>query len=113
MYLLWMESIHFFLLQVQMERRNSNQSSKWLGILAASMRKIKPGDVMEARQRVYLPVSVAESKISNRFDTIPSGTLNPNADEIDYLRRLVMCKDSAIIVLNKPPETACQGKLAC
>ncbi|KAK4768566.1 hypothetical protein SAY87_003707 [Trapa incisa] len=75
-----------------MERRNSNQSSKWLGILAASMRKIKPGDVMEARQRVYLPVSVAESKISNRFDTIPSGTLNPNADEIDYLRRLVMYK---------------------
>ncbi|KAK4754229.1 hypothetical protein SAY87_002333 [Trapa incisa] len=96
---------------VQMECRNSNQSSQWPGILAASMRKIKPGEVMEAGQRVYLPVSVAESKISKRFDTIPSGTLNPNADEIDYLRRLVMYKDSAIIVLNKPPRLPVKGNL--
>ncbi|KAK4764668.1 hypothetical protein SAY86_025758 [Trapa natans] len=66
---------------------------------------------MEAGQRVYLPVSVAESKISKRFDTIPSGTLNPNADEIDYLRRLVMYKDSAIIVLNKPPRLPVKGNL--
>lgn len=47
---------------------------------------------MERGARVYIPVSVAESKISKRFDTIPSGTLNPNADEIDYLQRLVKYK---------------------
>lgn len=54
--------------------------------------QIRPSDVMEVGARVYVPVSVAESKISKRFDIIPSGTLNPNADEIAYLRRLVKYK---------------------
>ena len=47
---------------------------------------------MEAGTRIYLPVSVAEMRISKRFDTIPSGTLHPNADEIEYLQRLVKYK---------------------
>ncbi|XP_031386845.1 RNA pseudouridine synthase 3, mitochondrial [Punica granatum] len=96
---------------VQIECPTSNRSSPGLEREAASMRKIRPHEVMEAGQRVYLPVSVAESKISKRFDTIPSGTLYPNADEIDYLRRLVMYKDSAIIVLNKPPRLPVKGNL--
>jgi len=49
---------------------------------------------MEVGARVYVPVSVAESRISKRFDTIPSGTLCPNADEIEYLQRLVKYKAS-------------------
>lgn len=61
--------------------------------------------------RVYIPVSVAESRISKRFDTIPSGTLHPNADEIEYLQRLVKYKDSAILVLNKPPKLPVKGNL--
>lgn len=61
--------------------------------------------------RVYVPVSVAETKISKRFDSIPSGTLYPNADEIEYLQRLVKYKDSAIIVLNKPPKLPVKGSL--
>ncbi|XP_050377127.1 RNA pseudouridine synthase 3, mitochondrial isoform X2 [Argentina anserina] len=68
------------------------------------MRKIRPSEVMEEGARVYVPVSIAESKVSRRFDCIPSETLYPNADEIDYLQRLVKYKDSAIIVLNKPPK---------
>ncbi|XP_020541305.1 RNA pseudouridine synthase 3, mitochondrial isoform X2 [Jatropha curcas] len=56
------------------------------------MRKIKPSDVMEVGARVLIPVSVAETRISKRFDTIPSGTLYPNADEIEYLQRLVKYK---------------------
>lgn len=42
--------------------------------------------------RIYVPVSVAESRIPKRFDVIPSGTLCPNADEIEYLQRLVKYK---------------------
>ncbi|GMP92066.1 hypothetical protein CsSME_00042453 [Camellia sinensis var. sinensis] len=66
---------------------------------------------MEVGARVYIPVSVAESRISKRFDTIPSGTLHPNADEIEYLQRLVKYKDSAILVLNKPPKLPVKGNL--
>lgn len=54
--------------------------------------QIKPNEVMEVGARVYVPVSVAETRISKRFDSIPSGTLYPNADEIEYLQRLVMYK---------------------
>uniref|UniRef100_A0A803PP04 Pseudouridine synthase RsuA/RluA-like domain-containing protein n=1 Tax=Cannabis sativa TaxID=3483 RepID=A0A803PP04_CANSA len=78
---------------------------------ANTMKKIKPNDVMEEGTRVYIPVSVAESRISRRFDTIPSGTLYPNADEIAYLQRLVHYKDSAILVLNKPPRMPVKGHL--
>lgn len=75
------------------------------------MRKIRPSEVMEEGARVYVPVSVAESRISRRFDCIPSETLYPNADEIDYLQRLVKYKDSAIIVLNKPPKLPVKGNV--
>ncbi|XP_057806926.1 RNA pseudouridine synthase 3, mitochondrial [Salvia miltiorrhiza] len=74
-----------------------------------STKKIRPNDIMEVGARVHVPVSVAESKVSKRFDVIPSATLNPNADEIEYIRRLVMYKDSAILVLNKPPNLPVKG----
>ncbi|GMH22000.1 hypothetical protein Nepgr_023843 [Nepenthes gracilis] len=74
--------------------------------------QIKPNEVMEPGARIYIPVSVAESRISKRFDTIPSGTLYPNADEIKYMQRLVMYKDSALIVLNKPPKLPVKGNLS-
>uniref|UniRef100_A0A7N0RHQ0 Pseudouridine synthase RsuA/RluA-like domain-containing protein n=3 Tax=Kalanchoe fedtschenkoi TaxID=63787 RepID=A0A7N0RHQ0_KALFE len=75
------------------------------------VRKISPNDVMEAGARVFIPVSVAESRVSKRFDCIPSATLYPNADEIRYLQRLVLFRDSAIIVLNKPPKLPVKGNL--
>ncbi|CAK8542251.1 unnamed protein product [Lathyrus sativus] len=75
------------------------------------MRKIRPNDVMKPGARVYVPVSIAETRISKRYDAIPSGTLYPNADEIKYLQRLVMYKDSAIILLNKPPKLPVKGNL--
>lgn len=74
--------------------------------------KIKHNEVMKTGSTIYVPVSVAESKISRRFDTIPSGTLCPNADEIEYLQRLVMYKDSALLVLNKPPKVPVKGNMA-
>lgn len=49
---------------------------------------------MKPGARVHVPVSIAETRISKRFDTIPSGTLYPNADEIRYLQRLVIYKAS-------------------
>lgn len=56
--------------------------------------QIKHSEVMEVGAKVYVPVSVAESRVSKRYDTIPSGTLHPNADEIAYLQRLVHYKAS-------------------
>lgn len=47
---------------------------------------------MKTGARIYVPVSVAETRISNRFNSIPTGTLYPNADEIEYLQRLVKYK---------------------
>nr|XP_017215735.1 PREDICTED: RNA pseudouridine synthase 3, mitochondrial isoform X2 [Daucus carota subsp. sativus] len=75
------------------------------------LRKIKHSEVMKTGARIYVPVSVAETRISNRFNSIPTGTLYPNADEIEYLQRLVKYKDSAIIVLNKPPKLPVKGNL--
>ncbi|XP_022997125.1 RNA pseudouridine synthase 3, mitochondrial [Cucurbita maxima] len=75
------------------------------------MRKIRSNEIMETGARVHIPVSVAEMRVSRRFDTIPSGTLHPNADEIKYLQRLVKYKDSAILVLNKPPRLPVKGNL--
>lgn len=54
--------------------------------------QIKHNDVMEPGMKIYIPVSVAESRISKRYDTIPTETLHPNADEIQYLQRLVLHK---------------------
>ena len=57
---------------------------------------------METGARVHIPVSVAEMRVSRRFDTIPSGTLHPNADEIKYLQRLVKYKASIEFNLHSP-----------
>ncbi|KAG6393851.1 hypothetical protein SASPL_144425 [Salvia splendens] len=76
---------------------------------AMSLKKIRPNDIMEVGARVHVPVSVAESKVSKRFDVIPSATQYPNADEIEYVQRLVKYKDSAILVLNKPPNLPVKG----
>lgn len=74
-------------------------------------KKVSCNDVMETGMKIHVPVSIAETRISKRYDTIPTATLYPNADEIEYLQRLVMYKDSAIIVLNKPPKLPVKGNL--
>ncbi|KAG6514762.1 hypothetical protein ZIOFF_025132 [Zingiber officinale] len=80
--------------------------------------QIKHDHVMESGVRIHLPVSVGETKITKRYSTIPTATLNPNADEIEYMKRLVIHKasflflfDSAIFVLNKPPKVPVNGNL--
>ncbi|CAN4082410.1 unnamed protein product [Withania somnifera] len=78
---------------------------------ARLLRKIKHSEVLEVGARVHIPISVAEARISKRYDVIPSGTLYPNADEISYLKRLVFYKDPAILVLNKPPKLPVKGNL--
>ncbi|KAL6975026.1 hypothetical protein U1Q18_023820 [Sarracenia purpurea var. burkii] len=102
---------HFNKDLVQVECLDSKSSYTQNEAQTKPMRKIKHNEAMEAGARVYVPVSVAESRISKRFDTIPSGTLYPNADEIEYLQRLVKYKDSAIVVLNKPPRLPVKGNL--
>ncbi|KAL9247213.1 hypothetical protein vseg_020668 [Gypsophila vaccaria] len=102
---------HFNKGLVQVESSDVKDSTSFQGQKNNSMRKIKHNEVMKAGARIYVPVSIAESRISRRFDHIPCGTLYPNADEIAYLQRLVMYKDSAIIVLNKPPKLPLKGNL--
>ncbi|XP_059645973.1 RNA pseudouridine synthase 3, mitochondrial-like isoform X2 [Cornus florida] len=102
---------HFNKGLVQMECRNLNEPLMEHEGQIKPMRKIKHNEVMEVGMRLHVPVSVAEARISKRFNTIPSGTLYPNADEIEYLQRLVKYKDSAIIVLNKPPKLPVKGNL--
>ncbi|XP_010472724.1 PREDICTED: RNA pseudouridine synthase 3, mitochondrial-like isoform X2 [Camelina sativa] len=91
------------------DRRNASREKKEDG--ARPMRNIKHSEVMQVGDKIWLPVSIAEMRISKRYDTIPSGTLYPNADEIAYLQRLVRFKDSAIIVLNKPPKLPVKGNV--
>ncbi|CAH9079306.1 unnamed protein product [Cuscuta epithymum] len=101
---------HFNKGLVQIECSDINDSSSTVSS-KISLRKIRHHEIMEMGVRVYVPVSIVESKISKRFDIIPSGTLYPNADEIAYLQRLVTYKDSALIVLNKPPKLPVKGSL--
>ncbi|KAJ4845830.1 hypothetical protein Tsubulata_015045 [Turnera subulata] len=129
---------HFNKGLVQMEESSSCRDYSPTQGLIKPMRKVKPGDVIEVGARMYVPVSIAESRVSRRFDTIPSATLYPNADEIKYLQRLVKYKagsnvlfplcssmanilmfycwllifqDSAILVLNKPPKLPVKGNM--
>ncbi|KAF9608200.1 hypothetical protein IFM89_007822 [Coptis chinensis] len=83
---------HFNKGLVQMECSDRIDTSKGEQDLQQSLRKINPNEIMEVGAKIYVPVSVAETKISKRFNVIPSGTLYPNADEIEYLQRLVMYK---------------------
>ncbi|XP_077238564.1 pseudouridine synthase family protein [Tasmannia lanceolata] len=102
---------HFNKGLVQLECSNLNDLSEEKDHQVQCLRKISCNEVMGAGMKIYVPVSVAETKISKRFDTIPTATLYPNADEIEYLQRLVVYKDSAIIVLNKPPKVPMKGNL--
>jgi len=52
---------------------------------------------MKHGARVHVPVSIAETRVSKRYDAIPCGTLYPNADEIKYLQRLVIYKVYAFV----------------
>ncbi|KAD7117167.1 hypothetical protein E3N88_04435 [Mikania micrantha] len=78
---------------------------------AKVLKKIKHNEIMKTGSRILVPVSVAESRISKRYDTIPSASLCPNADEIKYLQRLVIYKDPALLILNKPPKVPVKGNL--
>eukprot|EP00268_Persea_americana_P069484 TRINITY_DN9879_c0_g1_i5.p1 TRINITY_DN9879_c0_g1~~TRINITY_DN9879_c0_g1_i5.p1 ORF type:complete len:296 (+),score=45.35 TRINITY_DN9879_c0_g1_i5:30-890(+) len=102
---------HFNKGLIQLECSGFNDSSQEKVPQMQHLRKVSCNEVMEVGMKIHVPVSVAEAKISKRYDTIPTATLYPNADEIEYLQRLVMYKDSAIIVLNKPPKLPVKGHL--
>ncbi|KAL5703880.1 hypothetical protein ACHQM5_022375 [Ranunculus cassubicifolius] len=102
---------HFNKGLVQMECSDPTQTSNGEQDQAHILKKITPNEVMKVGATLHVPVSLAETKIIKRFDSIPSGTLYPNADEIEYLQRLVMYKDSAIMILNKPPKLPVKGNL--
>ncbi|KMZ73660.1 RNA pseudouridine synthase 3, mitochondrial [Zostera marina] len=102
---------HFNRGLVRMECSKSDQPSSPNQPKIPSMKQVNHDEPMRVGMRLYVSVSIAESKVSRRYDTIPSATLHPNADEINYLRRLVCYSDSALIVINKPPKLPVKGNL--
>ena len=53
---------------------------------------------MEVVMKIHIPASVAETKITKRYDTIPTATLHTNEDEIEYIRWLVIYKAEFLIL---------------
>ncbi|KAL6858973.1 hypothetical protein ACP4OV_017975 [Aristida adscensionis] len=102
---------HFNKRQVFSEYSDHEISSESIQTQKHHLKKIKHNDIMKPGMRIHLPVSVAEAEIRKRYETIPTATLHPNKDEIEYLRRLVIHRDSAILVLNKPPKVPMKGNL--
>ncbi|XP_062195315.1 RNA pseudouridine synthase 3, mitochondrial-like [Phragmites australis] len=102
---------HFNRRMVCSKCHNHEVSAESIRTQKHHLKKIKHNDVMEPGMRIHLPVSVAEGEIKKRYETIPTATLHPNKDEIEYLRRLVIYRDSAILMLNKPPKVPMKGYL--
>ncbi|XP_037468119.1 RNA pseudouridine synthase 3, mitochondrial-like [Triticum dicoccoides] len=102
---------HFNKRQVYTECSDQEVSAEGIWCRKHHLKKIKHSEVMEPGMRIHLAVSVAEAEIKKRYETIPTATLHPNRDEIEYLKRLVIYKDSAILVLNKPPKVPMKGNL--
>uniref|UniRef100_A0A2P2KP19 Ribosomal pseudouridine synthase n=1 Tax=Rhizophora mucronata TaxID=61149 RepID=A0A2P2KP19_RHIMU len=66
------------------------------------LRRVKAKDWMNVGDRIFLPYSIQE---------LPSKKqeCNYKEEEVNFMRSLVLFKDSAIIVVNKPPGMPVQG----
>jgi len=83
------------------------QISRWArtGQLRLDGRRAAPGDRIEAGQTVRVPPQGEEAPAPRRQVQRPA----LNADEIEFVRSLVLHEDRAAFVLNKPPGLATQG----
>ncbi|MEX6725726.1 RluA family pseudouridine synthase [Parapedomonas caeni] len=76
------------------------------GALTVDGHKVGPGDRLQAGQKIVIPaVEVAAAPaIWKKAERRPLAD-----DEVDYARSLVIHRDDAALVLNKPPGLATQG----
>ena len=84
-----------------------NSVSRWArtGQLRLDGKRAGPGDRVEAGQIVRVPP--ADPAAETRLAKPPPTTLSP--DEIAYVNEMVIHRDPAAIVVNKPPGLATQG----
>lgn len=73
------------------------------------LKRVSADKMMEPGTKLYLPGTVCKAKSPKKDSPVKKETFSPNADEIEYLQSLEIYKDSAIIVLNKPPGLPVQG----
>ncbi|KAL7617233.1 hypothetical protein Lser_V15G02906 [Lactuca serriola] len=76
------------------------------------LKRIKHNEVMKKGSTIYVPVSIAESRISKRFDTIPTASLSPN----EVMKKFNICKDFSCTrfcsTCSEPPKVPLKGNLA-
>ncbi|KAM7470467.1 hypothetical protein LguiA_008650 [Lonicera macranthoides] len=85
----------------QVRREPANISSCDHGV-HARVRRVSAKDTMELGDRIFLPITVQELP-SEKAECLC------NAEELKFLHSLELYKDSAIIVVNKPPGLPVQG----
>ncbi len=85
-----------------------NLVSRWArtGQLRVDGRRATPGDRLEAGQEIRVPPADIANAASGRPQRV-SAPLSP--DLIDFAQSLVIHKDEAALVINKPPGLATQG----
>jgi len=85
-----------------------NQVSRWArtGQLRLDGRRAAPGDRIEAGQQIRVPPAEAPAPSESR----PKRARPPlSADEAEFAQSLVIHRDKAALVVNKPPGLATQG----
>lgn len=90
---------------------NFNLVSRWArtGQLRVDGKRATPGDRIEAGQSIRVPPAEASSPPDNASTRPKKARPQLSEDETAFAQSLVIYKDSAALVLNKPPGLATQG----
>ncbi|KAK1316424.1 hypothetical protein QJS10_CPA05g01237 [Acorus calamus] len=92
----------FRLRRVRRESTNSNNASCLDTKTQHRLNRVSAKDIMSSGDRIFLPNSIQEFQSKKKeycFDE----------DDVHYIRNLELYKDSAIVVVNKPPGMPVQG----
>ncbi len=86
------------------------QVSRWArtGQLRLDGKRAAPGDRIEAGQSIRVPPQGEEAPAASARKKAPDRP-KLSAEEIEFVRSLIIYEDSAAIVVNKPPGLATQG----
>ncbi|KAM4088763.1 hypothetical protein ACB094_07G096300 [Castanea mollissima] len=89
----------------QVRRESNTMESTDVGAQAQerSLKRVAAKDSMNGGDRIFLPITVKQEVPSEKQK------LYCNEEEANFIRSLVLYKDPAIVVVNKPPGMAVQG----
>lgn len=95
--------------QRNLPEANFNIVSRWArtGQLRLDGARAQPGDRVTAGQIIRVPPAESAPKTSSPRPARPKSDLS--ADQIDFAQSLVIHRDPAALVINKPPGLATQG----